>query len=406
MTFWASVFVIVMVWFSDVKTNSVAASSLQPGLMILAHRGASGYVPEHSIEAYDLAIEQQADYIEPDLCLSKDGVLVAVHDIILDDTTDVADFPGFLERRTTKVVERENLDDIEKTGYFVSDFSFAELRQLSLKMRFKSRTKWYDDKGLKIPSLGEILKLPSTSPIRGMRDDSSPRVGLYLELKEPQYHNSLGQFELSMEEILVNQLIDFGIQVRGDAVRKGHIRTDCMPVILQSFYEGYLRELRRLTELPIVKLIAPVTNQDNPFEEDTSPSGAHPRPILPDLERIAEYAQGVAFDKNLLLLSEYENALAIMRELRSTTLAVHVYTSRQDVGVLKGFHDTAAAQGLWGDHRHAFILEQSFLFCCLGVDGIFTEHPDSTGIARDRIYGVDGRAESTQCTVACTDIFH
>lgn len=120
---------------------------------IIAHRGASGYLPEHSIPAYELAINLLTNYIEPDLCLTKDGIFIAMHDLLLDDTTNVADVSIYKNRISTKVIDGKNL-----TGYYVSDFLYSELQILRLKQRLNGRSILYD--GLfQIPSLEMIIQL-------------------------------------------------------------------------------------------------------------------------------------------------------------------------------------------------------------------------------------------------------
>jgi glycerophosphoryl diester phosphodiesterase len=120
---------------------------------IIAHRGASGYLPEHSIPAYELAINLLTNYIEPDLCLTKDGIFIAMHDLLLDDTTNVADISIYKNRISTKIIDGKNL-----TGYYVSDFLYSELQILRLKQRLNGRSILYD--GLfQIPSLEMIIQL-------------------------------------------------------------------------------------------------------------------------------------------------------------------------------------------------------------------------------------------------------
>jgi glycerophosphoryl diester phosphodiesterase len=107
---------------------------------VISHRGACGYVPEHSLAAYRLAIDELTDYVEPDLCLSKDGVFVAMHDLLLDETTNVASLPQYVDRYTTKTVNGVNM-----TGYFVSDFLFSELQTLRLLQRIGGRSTFFND---------------------------------------------------------------------------------------------------------------------------------------------------------------------------------------------------------------------------------------------------------------------
>ena len=121
-----------------VVANSLPARDRFP--QVLAHRGASGYLPEHSLQAYQLSMDLETDYSEPDLCLTKDGIFVAMHDLLLDDTTDVAEHSEFDDRKTTKSVDGESI-----TGYFVSDFTYSELLTLRLRQRLSGRSTLYDN---------------------------------------------------------------------------------------------------------------------------------------------------------------------------------------------------------------------------------------------------------------------
>ena len=157
--------------------------------MIISHRGASGYIPEHSIPAYQLAMDLNTDYIEPDLCLSQDGVFVALHDLLLDDTTDIASYPQYSNRKRTQEVDGETL-----TGYFVSDFAISELKQLRLNQRLPQRTQIYN--GLfQIPTLDEIINL-----VQLQYNKTGILYGIFPELKHPSYFKSLG---FNMDDMLL-----------------------------------------------------------------------------------------------------------------------------------------------------------------------------------------------------------
>ena len=156
---------------------------------LIGHRGASGYRPEHTLAAYELAIEQGADYIEPDLVSTKDGVLVARHENEIGGTTDVADHPEFADRRTTKVIDGRPV-----TGWFTEDFTYKELRTLRAKERLpqvRPDNTAYDGEE-RIPTLDEVIKLARREG-----------VGIYPETKHPTYFDSIG---LSLEEPLVAAL--------------------------------------------------------------------------------------------------------------------------------------------------------------------------------------------------------
>src|SRR5690348_9208220 len=216
-----------------------------PRPIIIAHRGASGYVPEHTLVAYLTAIEQGADYIEPDLVMTRDGVMVARHENEIGGTTDVARRPEFAGRRTTKIVDGVNI-----TGWFTEDFLLEELKTLRARERIPevrpANTRL--DGGLEIPTLEEILAL-----LRGVEERrrvrarelglSAPQpIGVYPETKHPSYFARLG---LAMEERLVATLERHGY--RGPEGR----------AFLQSFETANLKVLRRLTRLPLVQLIEP-----------------------------------------------------------------------------------------------------------------------------------------------------
>lgn len=139
---------------------------------VISHRGASGYVPEHSLVGYQLAMDLNTDYIEPDLVISKDGQFVIMHDVTLDDTTNVGDMPEFADRYVTKRVDGQN-----KTGWFVNDFTLAELKTLRLQQRVHTRSSLLDNL-LEIPTFAEIMELAQSSYASTNRT-----TGIYAELK-------------------------------------------------------------------------------------------------------------------------------------------------------------------------------------------------------------------------------
>src|SRR5262245_2349712 len=168
--------------------------------IVIGHRGASGYRPEHTLESYRLAIELGADYIEPDLVSTADGVLVARHENEISGTTDVASHPEFADRRVTKVI-----DGVSVTGWFTEDFTFAELRTLLGRERLpllQPANTAYD--GLfPVPALQEVIDLVAAESRRVGR-----RIGIYPETKHPTYFQSIG---LPLEEPLVATLRHNGL---------------------------------------------------------------------------------------------------------------------------------------------------------------------------------------------------
>ena len=212
--------------------SAVEAASVQPSgtwhtldgkpPLVIAHRGASGYRPEHTIASYTLAIEMGADYIEPDLVATRDGHLIARHEPLLDDTTDVKSRPQFAERRSTKMLDGKSV-----TGFFASDFTLAEIKQLRAVQANPARSKEYDGK-FEIPTFEEILDLRERESAKRGRT-----IGVYPETKHPSFHLNL---KLQLEERLL------------DALRKRKLDRPDGPVFIQSFESANLQYLHTKTK--------------------------------------------------------------------------------------------------------------------------------------------------------------
>jgi glycerophosphoryl diester phosphodiesterase len=242
---------------------------------VIAHRGASGYRPEHTIASYTLGIEQGADYIEPDLVLTKDGVLVARHENEIGGTTDVASHPKFASRRTTKTIDGQTIE-----GWFTEDFTLAELKTLRARERIPNirpqNTKF--DGQFEVPTFDEVLAL-------ARKHD----VGVYPETKHPTYFDKLG---LTHDDALLSSIQRSGIK----------------KIFIQSFEVGNLKRLRKKTSLPLVQLI------DSSAASMVSPSG---------LAEIATYANAIGPNKNLVTAEVVANA-------HKLGLQVHPWTFRAE----------------------------------------------------------------------------
>ncbi|KAG3164793.1 hypothetical protein PI126_g4938 [Phytophthora idaei] len=196
---------------------------------ITGHRGAPGYLPDHTIEGYTLAIETGVDVIEPDLVSTKDGVLVVRHEPYIDGTTNVADHPEFADRLTTKSV-----DGIPILGYFVSDFTLAEIKTLRAVQPLPERDQSYN--GLyEIPTFEEVIQLAQNKSAENNRT-----IAMYPEVKHSSFHKALG---LPIENTLLELLTKYGWN-HADA-----------PVFIQSFETENLRELNEVTNITLVQLI-------------------------------------------------------------------------------------------------------------------------------------------------------
>jgi len=329
--------------------------------IVIAHRGASGYRPEHTLAAYELALQQGADFIEPDLVMTKDGELIARHDNALDLTTDVAQRREFADRKTTKVV-----DGVDVTGWFSEDFTLEEIKRLRAIERIPdvrpANAKF--DGAHAVPTLDEIIAL-----VKAHERASERAVGIYPETKHPTYFERLG---LSMEQALIDTL-----------TRSGYTGKDAK-IFIQSFETANLRKLRQTTDIALVQLLAPegrpydvaARGGSLTYEQMGTPAG---------LKEIAGYADAVGPDKNRFIIPLQSNgelvlahATGFVRDAHAVGLAVHAYTFRAENVFLPGnYRSAAAADGI--GNMNAEI--QAFL--AFGVDGFFTDQPDLGVKARD-----------------------
>lgn len=209
------------------QTAAPTLSGQKP--LIVGHRGASGYRPEHTLESYKLAIEQGADFIEPDLVATKDGVLVARHEPIMSGTTDVSTRPEFADRKTTR-----KIDGVDTTDWFASDFTLAEIKTLRAKQAFADRDQSHNGK-YEIPTLQEIIDLAKAESTRLGRV-----IGIYPETKHSIFHAAIG---LPLEDRLL------------DALKAAGWTEKSSPVIIQSFETANLKYLRGKTQLRLIQLV-------------------------------------------------------------------------------------------------------------------------------------------------------
>ncbi len=197
--------------------------------LVIGHRGAAGYLPDHTLEGYALGIKLGADYIEPDLVSTKDGVLIARHEPNIIATTDVASHPEFANRKRTGVV-----DGASEEGFFVSDFTLKEIKTLRAVQPFADRPQRFNGK-FKIPTFDEVIALVQRESKRLHRE-----IGIYPETKHPTYHERLG---LPLEAKLVASLKRAGLNHKG------------AKVFIQSFEQSNLRKLNKMTPVPLVQLV-------------------------------------------------------------------------------------------------------------------------------------------------------
>ena len=348
--------------------------------LVIGHRGASGYLPEHTLEAYRLAIAQGADIIEPDLVMTKDGYLIARHEPMLSATTDVADRPEFASRKRKLLVDGQETDD-----WFAGDFTITEIRTLRAKQAMADRDQSHNGKYL-IPTFQEVIDLAKAESVRLGRT-----IGVYPETKHPTFHAAMG---LTLEPSLVGVLNAAGWTTK-DA-----------PVFIQSFETANLKYLRRLTNVRLVQLVdaddvgpdgsiqlkAPY---DKPYDFVVTGDKRTYADLLTKegLKEIKTYADGVGPWKPYLIpsrqtigadgkptdlnrdgkIDEQDRSLmqptSVVADAHAVGLFVHTWTFRSEPKRL--------ASDFKGDP-----LNEYKAFFALGVDGLFSDFPDHAVKAR------------------------
>ena len=350
--------------------------------LVIGHRGASGYRPDHTLESYKLAIDMGADFIEPDLVATKDGVLVARHEPNITGTTDVATRPEFASRKTTK-----NVDGVNEEGWFVSDFTLAELKTLRAVQPLSDRDQSYNGK-FQIPTFEEVLDLAKAEGTKAGRT-----VGVYPETKHPTYHAKLG---LPLEDRLLAVLARYGYT------------TKASPVIVQSFEVSNLKYLRTKTQVRLVQLVdANDVNADGSMDLTAPYDKPYDFAVAGDsrtfaslltpagLKEIKTYADGIGPWKPYLIPSKQVDAnkdgkpddlngdgkiderdrvmmpaTSVVKDAHAAGLFVHAYTFRNEAKRL--------ASDFKGDPKAEYKL-----FFNLGVDGVFSDFTDTAKAARD-----------------------
>ena len=326
--------------------------------IVIGHRGAAGYRPEHTLASYRLAVRMGADYIEPDLVSTKDGVLVARHENNITGTTDVADHPEFADRKTTKTIDGEKI-----TGWFTEDFTYAELETLRAKERLpqvRPDNTRYDGK-FRIPTFDQVLDLAQAESRRTGR-----RIGVYPETKHPTYFDSIG---LSLEEPMLA------------ALKRHHLDHRGAKVFIQSFETSNLRELNRRTELPLIQLVdssgAPADlvakGDDRTYADLVTPAGLH---------WVAGYADGIGANKDLVLPRDASTGATstpsdLVPDAHHEGLLVHVWTIRDENQFMATNFRRGTDPNAKGDS-----VSETKAFLDAGVDGLFTDQSDTAVEAR------------------------
>ncbi|MFI5495706.1 glycerophosphodiester phosphodiesterase [Actinoplanes sp. NPDC051859] len=342
---------------APVLAAETRAASHRPGTrsLVIGHRGASGYRPEHTLASYELAARMGADFIEPDLVATKDHVLVARHEPEIGGTTDVAARPEFADRKRTVL-----LDGVSVTGWFTHDFTLAELRTLRATERIpdvRQRNTLYN--GLfPVPTFQEVLELRQR-----LSRELDREIGVYPETKHPTYFRLLG---LDLETPLVRLLRTYGLDRRA------------APVFVQSFEAKNLRMLRDQYRVhcPLVFLTSATGgpyNDPKTYAEYLTPAG---------LRELAYTISGIGPEKNQIIGRNADGTLGtptrLVADAHAARLKVMPYTFRAENQFLPAELRTGADPAAYGR-----AIDEQVTFLRTGIDGLFTDQPDIGVLARE-----------------------
>ena len=373
--------------------------------LILGHRGAPGYLPEHTLESYALAVELGADFIEPDLVMTKDGFLIARHEPNIINTTDIRNRPEFAARKRVVAV-----DGVAEEGWFASDFTLAEIKTLRAIQAFSERPQQFNGK-FEIPTLEEVIDLAKRKS-----KEKNRIIGIYPETKHPTYHRLLG---LPLEPRLVETLKRAGWNHRN------------APVFIQSFEQSNLQELRKTTPVRLIQLVdADDVNPDGslsfvpPFDRpyDWTVSG-NPQLLArtfayfttdAGLREVKRYADGIGPFKRFIVstvMADLNNdgvigdengdgrindadrqllpANNLVQRAHQQGLLVHPYTFRNEQRRL--------AFDYAGNPVNEYLQ-----FYRLGVDGVFSDFADTAFAARV-LFQLENDTNAARCLTGDVD---
>ena len=370
--------VALMAPIADAQTGKKQKPRKENNPLVIGHRGASGFLPEHTLQAYKLAIKLGADYIEPDLVATKDGVLIARHEPLLGDSdpnttgdsTNVGEIQKFANRERTL-----NLDGVPTTGFWASDFTLAEIKELGARQTRSGRPTEFNGQ-FKVPTLQEIIRL-----VKNRSRKLGRRIGIYPETKHPTFHQDL---DLPLEQRLVNVLKRNGLNRRR------------APVFIQSFEQANLKQLNRMTPVRLVQLMDANDTDANgnptyapPFDRpyDWTVSGD---PTLmgrtfaffatnQGLNEVKAYADGIGPWKVYIIPitggggGDPKTPTDLVARAHARGLLVHTWT----------FRDDAFPTGFLGGP-----VEELLAFYRQKVDGVFADFPDTAFGAREIFRGL------------------
>ena len=359
----ASLNILVATVLATGGLGAMAQQAWPPTPTVIAHRGASALRPEHTLAAYQKAIDDGADIIEPDLVITRDGVLVARHEnaiaivgadgAIKEATTDVADRPEFAARKTTKTIDGQAI-----TGWFTEDFTLTELKTLRARERIPAQRPAnvaYNGQ-FEVPTLQEVIDLAKAASAKTGRV-----IGIYPETKHPTYFQSIG---LPLEAPLLSVLEKNGWNHR-DA-----------PVFVQSFEVANLQAIRKLSTVRLVQLVAPSGRPYDFVAQGAAEARSYADLITPEgLKQVATYAYAIGPFKTLVVPVKDGapgEPTGLVQRAHAAGLAVHIWTLRPENAFLPASLKKAPATDatLRGDS-----VAEIVAYLRAGVDGFFTDDP-------------------------------
>jgi glycerophosphoryl diester phosphodiesterase len=322
--------------------------------LVIGHRGAPGYRPEHSRSSYDLAFAMGVDAVEPDVVVSRDGVLVVRHENEISGTTDVAQRPEFARLRTTKVV-----DDAELTGWFTEDFTWDELSTLRCRERLpklRAASASFDD-AQPVLRLRDVL-----DAVRDASEEHGRRIGVVLEIKHATYFASLG-YDIAA-------LVEAGLREAG-------WMDGALALTIEAFESSVLVALRERGVPAAYVYLLEATGR--PFDQVAAFGEAAPlysRIAEPaGLDALVGLVDGISVNKSMILapdrLGRLTGPTSVVPDAHERGLRVFTWTARPENAFLIGQFRGAGGAGGFGDWRGEWAVLRD-----AGVDGVFVDHPD------------------------------
>lgn len=321
---------------------------------MIGHRGAPGYRPEHSRSSYDLALAMGVDAVEPDVVVSRDGVLVVRHENEISGTTDVADRPEFADRRTTKTI-----DGAELTGWFTEDFTWDELSTLRCRERLpklRPSSASFDD-AQPVLRLRDVLDL-----VRAASLEQGREIGVVLEIKHATYFAGLGW---DVAELVASELAEAG-WARGE-----------LPLTIEAFESTVLRRLRgrgvRGSYVYLIEaagrpydMIAAMGRAAPTYKDTVRPTG---------LDRLVGVVDGISVDKRMILapdkLGRMTGPTPVIADAHARGLRVFTWTCRPENAFLVGQYRGRGGAAAFGDYEAEWAVIRD-----AGIDGVFVDHAD------------------------------